>query len=186
MGDFMRRLIVVIFASMLLFGCNANYPTLPATPTGPYLLDSGDVLRVLVYNEPTISTDYSIGDDGTILMPIIGAIQCRGMTVANVQDAIKDSLASHNILKSPGVGVEVTQYRPFFVVGEVNKPGQYPYVEGLNALGAVAAAGGFTIRADENHLRIGRKQNGRTAEWLAPRLSQIRPGDVLIVPELFP
>jgi polysaccharide export outer membrane protein len=181
----MKRLAWLLFSCVLLFGC-ANYPPLPDAGTGPYRLDSGDVVRVLVYNEPNLSASYTVGEDGAILLPVIGAVQARGLTVDQLQAAIATKLRTGNILTNPGVGVEVSQYRPFYIIGEVNKPGQYPYVAGLNALGAVAVGGGFTVRADEDRLRVVRKEGGSSSsEWRALRSSPIQPGDVLVVPERF-
>ena len=181
----MRRLFVLLACCALLIGCTGNYPPLPANPNGPYRLDSGDVVRVLVYNEPTLSAAYSVGDNGSIVMPILGPVSARGQSVTGLQEEIQRRLRSGNILQNPGVGVEISQYRPFFVVGEVNKPGQYPYAAGLAALGAVADAGGFTVRADQEHFRVVRKADGQSGEWTANPLSLLQPGDVLIVPERF-
>jgi polysaccharide export outer membrane protein len=167
-----------------LLGC-ATYPPLPQTAPGPYRLDSGDTVRAMIYNEPTLSADYIVGDDGAISVPIIGAVKARGLTVEELQTALQAKLKSGNILSNPGVGVEISQYRPFFIIGEVNKPGQYPYAVGLNALGAVAVAGGFTVRADDDHLRIVRKDDANSGEWLAQHSSLLKPGDVLVVPERF-
>lgn len=181
----MRLAGLLVVSCLLLVGCAGTYPPLPQSGNSDYHLDSGDVVRVLVYNEPNLSADYTVGDDGTVLLPIIGPVTARGMSVAELQTAIASKLKSENILPNPGVGVEITQYRPFYIIGEVNKPGQYPYSVGLNTLGAVADGGGFTVRADDDHLRIVRKSGSTSGEWAAKPSSLIQPGDVVVVPERF-
>jgi len=177
----MRSVIVALCYMLLLAGCTSE-PPLPPTSPGPYRLDSGDQVRVIVYNEQTLSTVYTVGDGGVISFPIIGDVKARGMTVDEVRKEIFDAL-NNGILVNPGVSVEVSQYRPFYVVGEVAKPGQYPYVSGLNVLTAVAVAGGFTVRANESRMTVVRTEQGVANEWSVDRLTVLRPGDVVVVHE---
>jgi polysaccharide export outer membrane protein len=161
-----------------------GFVNIPLIAEGPYRLDAGDVVRVIIYNQQSLSTDYKVGDNGTISLPLLGEVKARTLTVQELQKAIYDGL-SNGIFVNPGVSVEISQYRPFFVVGEVSKPGQYPYTPGMNVLGAVAVAGGFTVRADNRHMTMIRKQQGNSSEASADPLTEVQPGDVIVVQERF-
>ncbi len=169
---------------ILLTGGCTGLPMLPASGNGPYRLDSGDQVRVIVYNQESLSAAYTVSDNGTISFPMLGEIKARALTPQELQKEIYDGLGN-GVLVNPGISVEVTQYRPFFIVGEVAKPGQYPYVSGLNVLTAVAMAGGFTVRADETHPRVVRKKGNEAAQWRAQQLSSLQPGDLVVIPERF-
>jgi polysaccharide export outer membrane protein len=188
----MKRLLNLVLALLLsaVAGCalvpagSSAPPPLPAVAAGSYRLDAGDSVRVIVYNQQSLSTDYQVGDNGTVSLPLLGEIRARGLTVQQLQKAIYDGL-NNGIFVNPGVSVEVAQYRPFFIVGEVSKPGQYPYASGLNVLGAIAVAGGFTVRADERHITMVRRQQGLAAEWSVESLTDVAPGDVIVIHEQF-
>jgi polysaccharide export outer membrane protein len=185
----MRRLLAFLLAAftLALAGCAMNSaPPLPANQTAmqPYRLQTGDVVRVMVYNQQSLSTDYKVGDNGMISLPLLGDIKAADLTVSDLQKALYDGF-SKGIFVDPGVSVEVSQYRPFFVTGEVAKPGQYVYTPGINVLGAVAAAGGFTVRADKDRMTMIRRQQGNSAEWGVNSLTEVRPGDVIVVREHF-
>lgn len=182
----MRGTVIALFCLLMLVACAAMTPliTLPAAETGPYRLDTGDTVRVIVYNQEGLSADYTVSDSGTISVPTLGEIRARGLTAPELQNSIHDGL-SNGILVNPSVSVQLAQYRPFYVVGEVSKPGQYPYAPGLNILGAVAVAGGFTIRANQREVTVVRAQAGQKGEWKADPLAEVRPGDVIVIRELF-
>jgi polysaccharide export outer membrane protein len=156
--------------------------TIPLIQDGPYRLDAGDVVRVIIYNQMSLSTEYKVGDNGMISLPLLGDVKARGLTAQELQKAVYDGL-NNGIFVNPGVSVEVSQYRPFFVVGEVSKPGEYPYTPGINVLGAVAAAGGFTVRADKDHMKMVRKHDTGQTEASADPLTEVQPGDVIEVRE---
>jgi protein involved in polysaccharide export with SLBB domain len=166
------------------FSVNDGVVNVPLIASGAYRLDVGDVVRVIIYNQQSLSTDYKVGDSGTISLPLLGDINAKTLTVQELQKEIYDGL-NNGIFVNPGVSVEISQYRPLFVVGEVTKPGQYPYTPGMNVFGAVAVAGGFTIRADARHLTMIRKQQSNSAEISADRLTEVQPGDVIVVHEHF-
>jgi polysaccharide export outer membrane protein len=180
----MHRVIATLSVLLILAGCASPPPPLRNAEDSRYRLDTGDKVRVIVYNEQSLSTDYVVGDNGMISVPMIGDIPARTRTTDELQQAILAELRN-GILANPSVSVEIAQFRPFYIVGEVAKPGQYPYTFGLNVLSAVAVAGGFTVRADKNRMTVVRKRDGRSSQWSVNQLTTLNPGDVLVVPELF-
>ena len=179
-----RHIWAAVIGCALLAGCAHAPPPLPYTMADHYQLNTGDTVRVIVYNQQSLSNDFAVGDDGNISMPMVGPIKARGQTVRQLEHDIYTKL-DDGILVKPGVSVQLAQTRPIFVVGEVGKPGQYAYVTKLNVLGAVAAAGGFTVRADRNAVTVVRAVRERPAEWTAGVLAELQPGDVVIVHEQF-
>src|ERR1700730_12616268 len=140
-------ILIAVLAGLALGGCVRSPPLAPAPdPAGPYLLDSGDRLRVVVFGQEGLSNSYAVDPSGRITMPLIGAVPARGMSTTEVSQAIATKLKD-GYVREPHVAVEVEIYRPFFVLGEVTIPGQFPYVPNLTAEGAVAIAGGFSPRA---------------------------------------
>ena len=135
--------------------------------TGPYTLDTGDKLRIVVFGQDTLSNTYAVDAAGMVTLPLIGAVQTRDMTTAALGAAIKSKPAS-GFIREPSVAVEVDVYRPFFMLGEVTYPGQYPYVPHMTVENAVAIAGGFTPRATKSSVTITRKIQG------IPRASRCR------------
>ena len=120
-----------------------------------YALDSGDKLRVVVFGQEGLSASYSVDTSGRITMPLIGAVAARGMTPAGLQQAIAAKL-KNGFVREPHVAVEVELYRPFFILGEVTLPGQYPYVPNMTVETAVAIAGGYSPRAFKQQIEISR------------------------------
>ena len=177
-----RILLLAAFCAAGLAACAPVPPPLPAVAAGPYRLDTGDMVRVIVYNQQSLSTDYIVGDDGNISVPTVGAIKASGRTVPELQQDIYNKL-NNGVLVNPGVSVELSQARPIFVIGEVNKPGQYPYQPKLNVLGAVAVAGGFTVRANQTYVTITRPTAGGSAQGSATPTDALQPGDVVMVHE---
>jgi polysaccharide export outer membrane protein len=181
----MRRFLGLSCCVLLLAGCAKQLPTAPPVEDA-YRLDSGDRVRVIVYGETSLSTDYGVDDAGDISFPMIGQIEARNATAQDLRNRITSALVQKGILANPGVSVEITQYRPFFILGEVNKPGQYPSGSDLNILSAVAVAGGFTVRADKNDISVLRTKDGQSHEWHVDLAAKLQPGDVITVPEQFP
>lgn len=149
-----------------------------------YKLAAGDKLRVTVYDEPTLSGEFTVGSNGTISFPLIGDVIANDKTSNDVAQTIQARLAN-GYLRDPQVSAEVTGYRPFFILGEVNSPGQYPYAAGLTALNAVATAQGFTPRASTKVAYI-RRAGGveEQAYELTPDL-RILPGDTIRIGERY-
>jgi len=180
-----------LFAALLLAGLAAlmagctDRATLvePATVgSGPYRLGPGDRLRIVVYDQPSLTNIYEVDQEGQVSFPLIGDVGAGDLTVDQVARHIEARLATR-YLRDPDVTVEVATYRPFFVLGEVGTPGQYPYVPGLTAETAVAVAGGFTDRANKRVVRVSRTINGKLYEARIPVIEPIRPGDTIYVRE---
>jgi polysaccharide export outer membrane protein len=157
-------------------------PVANTAPRGVYTLDSGDKLRVVVFGQDGLTNSYSVDAGGSITMPLIGAVKARGLTPAELSAAITARL-SQNYIREPHVAVEIESYRPFFILGEVTYPGQYPYVANMTVETAVAIAGGYTPRAYHSQVEISRSVSGQTVRTTVPVGTPVRPGDTVIVTE---
>jgi polysaccharide export outer membrane protein len=148
----------------------------------PYTLDSGDRLRIVVFGQEGLTSTYIVDVSGKIAMPLIGAISVRGLTTTQAARAIADRLRQ-GYIREPHVAIEVEIYRPFFILGEVIAPGQYPYVPNMTVETAIAIAGGFTPRAYRWDVEVSRSAGGVTARQKVPMISPVRPGDTINVGE---
>lgn len=149
-----------------------------------YSLGSGDQLRVTVFGQIDLSGEFQVDGTGAISMPLIGSVAADGLTERELERAIVDKLKP-DYLKNPRVSVEVINYRPFYIIGEVKQPGRYPYVNGMKVINAVALAGGYTYRARENKLFIIRAKDPKQVKSAANHDTIVLPGDVIEVPERF-
>jgi polysaccharide export outer membrane protein len=154
----------------------------PAPYDAPYHLDAGDRLRVVVYGQEGLTNTYSISAGGTITMPLIGAVPARGRTPQGLAADIAARLRN-GFIREPSVAVEVEAYRPFFILGEVQAPGQYPYVPNMTAESAVAIAGGFSPRARKDRVTITHTDASGTSRMVMPPGTPISPGDTVLVGE---
>ncbi len=175
----MRAIIAAVLAYALL---------LSGTPFGAeqveYSLGAGDRVRVTVFGHEDLSGEFDVGAAGTIAMPLIGEMRAAGLTPQQLQAAITQALRP-DYLKNPRVGVDVLNYRPFYIIGEVKEPGSYPYVSGMRIVNAIALAGGFTYRADTDDLLIQRAGDPSGAKLDADPDTVVLPGDVIEVPERY-
>lgn len=151
-----------------------------------YRVGAGDKVKVTVFDEPALSGEYEIGDGGTLALPLIGQIQAIGQTPRQLSEIVSADLRNGGYVLEPRVSIEVLEYRPFFILGEVNEPGEYPYSGDLTLQQAVAKAGGFTPRANKGTVELQRQQ------WAEPqrlRLDDatllIAPGDTITILEAF-
>jgi polysaccharide export outer membrane protein len=151
-----------------------------APPLSDYRLGPGDRVHVTVYDETDLSGDFQVDSLGYVRLPLIGEIRAAGQSTADLEGAVSDALLD-GYLKNPRVAIEVITYRPFYILGQVNKPGQYAYVSNMSALDAVAMAGGFTDHAIESSLYIRHENETKEREVDADETLKIRPGDVLRV-----
>lgn len=174
----------VLLLGSLLAGCTDRAPLAePAfVGSGPYILGTGDRLRIVVYDQPSLTNLYEVDQSGQISMPLIGDVAAAGSTADALAGRVEAKLATA-YLREPNVTVEVASYRPFFVLGEVGSPGQFAYVPGITAETAIAVAGGFTDRANKRTVRISRTMNGKLYEMREPVITPIRPGDTIYVLE---
>lgn len=149
---------------------------------GPYLLDTGDRLRVIVFGQEGLTNSYAVDAAGAISMPLIGAVPAAGRTPDDLAREISGRLRG-GFLRDPSVTVEVDIYRPFFILGEVTTGGQFPYVNGMTVQTAVAIAGGFTPRAHRSRFEVTRRVNGQLMRADVPPTHPVFPGDTILVRE---
>jgi polysaccharide biosynthesis/export protein len=169
----------------LLAACSSEgsgLPQLEAAKTDDtnYRLGPGDKLHIQVLGAEDLTGDYAVGDNGTINSPLIGDVKAAGLTRSQLEREFEKKLAQ-GYIKNPHVSVSVLTYRPFYIYGEVTKPGEYPYANGMRVMSAVATAGGYTYRANENYVVVTRDGVQRKAPPNAP----IQPDDVIKVPERY-
>jgi len=149
-----------------------------------YALGAGDKVRIIVFGEPDLSGEFTVSGEGKVALPLIGEIVASGKTASALQSGISDAL-KQGYLNNPRVAVEVLTFRPFYILGEVNKPGEYPYVTGMTVDRAVATASGYTYRADRKKVYI--KRAGKDAEDVEKMNSPVvvQPGDTIRIGERY-
>jgi len=149
-----------------------------------YRLGSGDKIRLIVFGEPDLSGEFTISGDGMVSLPLIKEVRATGLTAtqlqANVENAFKEGY-----LRDPRVSIEVLTFRPFYILGEVNKPGEYPYSNGITVVNAVALASGYTYRANQKKVFI--RHAGTTVEEEVPltTMTMVAPGDTVRIAERY-
>lgn len=147
-----------------------------------YQLGSGDKLRVTVFGDEDLSGEFDLDGAGNFSMPLIGKVVAGGLTLDQAEDEV-ERLLLDGYLVNPRVSIEVLNYRPFYILGEVNSPGSYAYVSGMTVLNAVALAGGYTYRAREENVRITRASDPEKQEVPVSITEVVLPGDIIRVPE---
>jgi polysaccharide export outer membrane protein len=147
-----------------------------------YRLDAGDKLRVVVYGQEGLTNSYAIDAGGSITMPLIGGVPARGRTPAGLAGEIAARLRN-GYIREPSVAVEIDAYRPFFILGEVSAPGQYPYVPNMTVESAVAIAGGFSPRAKRDVVTVTHTEAGGSMRAVVPLGTPLAPGDTVFVGE---
>jgi polysaccharide biosynthesis/export protein len=155
---------------------------MPAAYDVAYRLDAGDKLRVVVYGQEGLTNTYAIDAGGAITMPLIGSVPARGRTPAELASAITARLRS-GYIRDPSVAVEIESYRPFFILGEVAAPGQYPYVPNMSVESAVAIAGGFSPRARRDRVTLTHTDASGSSRYVVPLGTPLSPGDTVFVGE---
>jgi len=168
-------LLVVLAAAML-------GPASSAAQDLGYRLGSGDQVKVTVFGHPDLSGQFDVSSDGRLALPLVGEVRAQGLTPSELESAIAAKLKP-DYLKNPQLSVEVVNYRPFYIIGEVKTPGSYPYVGGMRVVNAVSMAGGVSSRARESQLFITRAGDGK--KEAADQNTLVLPGDVIEVPERF-
>lgn len=178
-----RNALGLLFATPLLAGCVTARPQLlDGVLDAEYRLAPGDRLRIIVFGQDDLSNLYTVDTTGRIAMPLIGALPVQGATTRRVEADVAARLRG-GFLRDPQVTVEIDAYRPFFILGEVGNPGQYPYVDGLTVQTAVAIAGGFSPRANRVNARISRVIGDEIVTEAVPMTFPVQPGDTITVAE---
>jgi len=156
--------------------------SMPVAYDTAYHLDAGDRLRVVVYGQEGLTNTYAIDAGGSITMPLIGSVPARGQTPAGLAAAISGKLRG-GYIREPSVAVEIEAYRPFFILGEVAAPGQYPYVPNMSVESAVAIAGGFSPRARRDRVTLTHTDGSGSMRIVVPMGTSLSPGDTVLVGE---
>jgi polysaccharide export outer membrane protein len=186
----LKAVIWAIGASLCLTGCSGRSvppSTEIATQAPPAVkLGAGDRVRVVVFGETTLTGEYLVGNEGKVVLPLIGSVEVTGKTVAELEASIAGALTPDFML-DPKVSVDIVSFRPYFILGEVGKPGQYAYVSALSVEQAVAAAGGYTYRATTKLAYIRRSGNmvEQSFELRPDRPIWVMPGDTIRIGERY-
>jgi protein involved in polysaccharide export with SLBB domain len=186
------RLAIVLLSGLQLAGCYTEYgpielETRPVSPGAAVAtrLQSGDRVKITVYGEEALTGDYDVSPNGSVTMPLIGAIRATGRTQADFAADIGSRYRRGGFLQDPNVTVAVITFKPFYVLGEATNPGEYPFRSGLNVHAAVAMAGGFTYRASRSLVLIRHTGEEVWKEYPLTEPVVIAPGDLIRVPERY-
>lgn len=176
----LRAPVVLVMAALACLTSAANAQDTATT----YRLSPGDRIKVTVYGHEDLSGEFELDAEGKVSLPLIRDVRAAGLTVDELEHSITGQLQP-DYLRNPSVSVEVLSYRPFYIMGEVNTPGAYPYASGMTVLNAVALAGGYTYRARKKAMFITR-QDGETQSKIPANPNMlVLPGDIIVVPERY-
>ena len=195
MVDMLQRYLLLLvcgFAACCALTTGIATPAIAAqrithasTPdSSTYILGPNDRIRVKVYGEQDITGEYEIDSNGSVSIPLAGHVRAAGLTTRQLEHAIVSAL-SKGIVRDPRVNVEVAAYRPYYILGEVKKSGEYPYRNGLTVMDAVASAGGFTYRANEDKVYLRRSGGAREEVYPLSAPVLVNPGDNIRIPERY-
>jgi polysaccharide export outer membrane protein len=181
--------ILLAMCALILAACGGGAVTAQAPTEAPavvaageYRLGAGDQLRITVFGEEELTGEYQVGPQGLISFPLVGEVEVGGRTLNEFARHLEDRLRV-GFVREPRVSVEVLNYRPFFILGEVNDPGTYPYSANLTVMNAVATAGGFTYRANTNRVFIKHVGEPFEREYVLTSTTPVQPGDTVRIPE---
>ena len=176
-----RRTLLALPA--LLAACTPGADLAPIADfhSDGYRLGGGDQIRVITFGEDQLTGEFRVDDQGRVALPLLGSVTAAGLAPQELEQKIAAGLKARNLLRNPSVSVEVLAYRPVFVLGEVAKPGQYPYQPGMTMLTTVAVAGGFTYRGVQDYAAVIRTSKDTAQEGLLKPSSFVAPGDVIKV-----
>ncbi|WP_340692634.1 polysaccharide biosynthesis/export family protein [Hyphomonas sp.] len=189
-----RSIILMAALAMFMFAtaCQSTGPVSrqvadPSTPAQTqsniaYTLGTGDKLRINVFGQPELSGEFVVDGTGAISLPLIGQVTAVGLSTQELETTIATNL-SNGFLLEPRVSAEVINYRPFYILGEVGRPGEYPFNSGLTVLNAVAAAGGFTYRANKKVVFIKSADGNQEVPFELDTNTVVKPGDTLRIGE---
>jgi len=157
--------------------------SITATTASPRL-QAGEKIRVTVYGETSLSGDYQIDPSGFVSVPLAGAVKAAGLSLSELEQDLITNFRSQ-YLRNPQVTVSVIEYRPFYIIGEIQKPGAYPYSSGLNIMRAIAIAGGTTHRASKSTIEIQHADEKEMREYSLAASAPLLPGDVIRIPQRY-
>jgi len=180
-----RTLLTMIVTVPLVMGCSGQYgglPSLAAPSPEPYQLGPGDEIRITVFGFDALSGTYAVSDSGIIAVPLVGTLSVQGRSIGDVETMLASTLQKRDIAPRANISIQVQRYRPFYILGEVQKPGEISYAPGMTILKAVSIAGGYTFRADTKQAIVSRP-GARPERGRAAPMDAVRPGDTIIVPE---
>jgi protein involved in polysaccharide export with SLBB domain len=193
MANWFRNILLGLTLAFAIGGCAAA-PLSPEPVSAEldasvrlvpeYRLGAADKIRVNVFGEEALTGEFLVGGSGKVSLPLIGEVQAAGLTIAELQEEIANALRQ-GYINEPRVSAEVLNYRPFYILGEVNKPGEYPYTNNLTVLNAVATAEGFTYRADTRRVYIKRADGVGEQGFPLTTATQVAPGDTIRIGERF-
>lgn len=150
-----------------------------------YQIGAGDKLRITVFDEPTLTNDYVVNESGAVAFPLIDDVVANRLTTAQLASTIAERLKNGGYVLTPKVAVEITEHRPFYILGEVTKPGEYPYRGEMTLSQAVATAGGYTARANTRTIKLQRQSASQPVRVKLDGPLKIAPGDTIIIQEAF-
>lgn len=179
----LKSLLLIFVAATLAACASTGAPgTYLVQTKGPYLLDTGDVVRILVYGDADISKTYKVDDGGAIMFPLVGPVEVRGATTQMAAASIAQALAD-GYMRNPDVAVEIDTYRPFFIQGAVRNAGQFAYVYGMTVRAAISTAGGYSETADRTRAVIYRRQGKQMVKGTVSLDFPIYPSDTIVIGE---
>ena len=175
--------LVAALAALMMAACATAPAPLPEANASTYLIGPGDEIRVSVFRLAELTNTYRVSDAGVVSIPLLAPITAAGKSIDEVRNEIEAAVAEKNLVLNPSVSAEISQYRPFFVIGEVTKPGQYAFAPGMNVLTALGMAGGPTFRANSDKVVITRIVGGKAVTGKVRLDSAVLPGDTIRVYE---
>jgi polysaccharide export outer membrane protein len=181
-----RSAVAILTACvMALCACTpgADLPDIPPAYAGPYLLGPGDQIHMTTFGEASMTGTFTVDETGHVALPLLGSVPAQGETTTQLQDKIASALRDKKLYTNPSIAIEVAERRPVFVLGEVQKPGAFPYTPSLSVRSAVALAGGFTYRAYKARVEIVRQTAQGKAKGAADQDAPLQPGDEITVLE---
>ena len=180
-----RALPLLVLAALAACAPGRDLPPLPPLASAEYRLGPGDQLRMITFGEDALSEIFRVNDTGNIALPLLGTVKAQGQTTEELSNRIVALLKSRKLMRAPSVSVEVTEYRPVFVLGEVTRPGQVFYQPGMSVLSAIAVAGGFTYRAVDDMMAVTRVIDGKSVKGRVTPTTALAPGDIVTVFERY-
>lgn len=182
-----RCTIWMSLGAIMLSGCasRALPPGDAVAVKSAYLLGAGDKIRITTFGFKDLGGEFTVAADGSIALPLMGAVKVAGLTPDRLEQTIGGKLASGGFVRDPRVSAEVITYRPYYILGEVAKPGQYPFTDGLTVVKAVATAQGFTYRANKHNVFIIRDDAGVETPVVLTAATPLHPGDTVRVVERY-